>query len=328
MNPSSASSETNCARSRPDLGADRHVLESSGFGVRPDLSLVGWRTGSGCLVVCGPSPAGSARRPGSARWSARPSVSRRQVLLFHASACDGLTPPLDTGHRQGSTQAAPLAQDTPNGAPLSRGLGPTPGFDAIVKRFDASAVVHTCSSSRRTPDPLPCGPFPRSLPTPALDENDTAAVWALRLPGEPGGPTSITSTARSTLTTFYIATSSLSGHTSQTCFSVRDVDHHRLLGDRGAEPLDLLPRRGHRRLLPGLTRPARHRRSQRALLGDPADVHHRRTVNPPPLGRLPLRRLPVNTCRYSSYFSLGANRRRRRPGLLGSTPMLPNLLDR
>ena len=36
---------------------------------------------------------------------------------------------------------------------------------------------------------------------------------------------------------------------------------------------------------------------------------------------------PVNTCRYSSYFSLGANRRRR-PEPLGSTPMLPNLLDR
>ena len=178
-----------------------------------------------------------------------------------------------------------------------------------MKRFDASAVVHTCSSSRRTPDPLPCWPFPRSLPTPALDENDTAAVWALRLPGEPGGPTSITSTARSTLTTFYIATSSLSGHTSQTCFSVRDVDHHRLLGDRGAEPLDLLPRRGHRRLLPGLTRPTRHRRSQRvqrALLGDPADVNHRRTVHPPPLGRLPLRRLPVNTCRYSCRTSRSA----------------------
>ena len=113
MNPSSASSETNCARSRLDLGADRHVLESSGFGVRPDLSLVGWRTGSGCLVVWGPSPAGSARRPGSARWSARPSVSRRQVLLFHASACDGLTPPLDTGHRQGSTQAAPWLRTHP-----------------------------------------------------------------------------------------------------------------------------------------------------------------------------------------------------------------------
>jgi len=31
------------------------------------------------------------------------------------------------------------------------------GFDAIVLHFDASAVVHTCSSSRRVPDPLTAG---------------------------------------------------------------------------------------------------------------------------------------------------------------------------
>ena len=59
-----------------------------------------------------------------------------------------------------------------------------------------------------------CGPFPQSLPTPALDRHDTAAVWDLRLHGEPGGPTSITGTARSVLTTFYIADTFLSGRTS------------------------------------------------------------------------------------------------------------------
>jgi hypothetical protein len=32
-----------------------------------------------------------------------------------------------------------------------------PGFDAIVPPIDASAVVHTRSSSRRTPDPLTAG---------------------------------------------------------------------------------------------------------------------------------------------------------------------------
>jgi hypothetical protein len=38
---------------------------------------------------------------------------------------------------------------------------------------------------------------------------------------------------------------------------------------------------------------------------------------------------PVNALQVQlPYFSLGADRRRCRPGLLGSTPMLPNLLDR
>ncbi len=62
---------------------------------------------------------------------------------------------------------------------------------------EVRAVVHTCSSSRRTPDPLTASLFPQSLPTPALYRHDTAAVWVLRLHGEPGGPTSITGTARS-----------------------------------------------------------------------------------------------------------------------------------
>ena len=56
--------------------------------------------------------------------------------------------------------------------------------------------------------------FPQSLPTPALDRHDTAAVWALRLHGEPGGPASITSTARFGSTIFYIVTPFLSGHTA------------------------------------------------------------------------------------------------------------------
>ena len=43
-----------------------------------------------------------------------------------------------------------------------------PGFDAIVPPIDASAVVHTCSSSRRTPDPLTAA-FSATLTTPALN---------------------------------------------------------------------------------------------------------------------------------------------------------------
>src|SRR6516165_2743548 len=104
----------------------------------------------------------------------RSSVSRRQVLLFHASARDELTPPI---HRTppGQHAARPLAQGSPYGRAFVPEIPTTSGFGAVVLRFDASAVVHPCSSSRRTPDPLN-GPFPQSLPTPALDRHDTAAV--------------------------------------------------------------------------------------------------------------------------------------------------------
>jgi hypothetical protein len=47
-----------------------------------------------------------------------------------------------------------------------------------------------------------------------LNRLDTAALWDLRLCSEPGGPTSITSTARFVLTIFYIVNTPLSGHTT------------------------------------------------------------------------------------------------------------------
>jgi hypothetical protein len=43
-----------------------------------------------------------------------------------------------------------------------------PGFDAVVPPIDASAVVHTRSSSRHPPDPLTAGLF-ATLTTPALN---------------------------------------------------------------------------------------------------------------------------------------------------------------
>jgi hypothetical protein len=93
-----------------------------------------------------------------------PPVSRRQVLLFHASACDELTPPL---HRAppGPHTGSSLAKDTPTqrraGVPRQfHG----PGFDAIIGSFDASAVVHSHSSSRRVPDPLVAGLFHSRFP--------------------------------------------------------------------------------------------------------------------------------------------------------------------
>src|SRR5215469_8470366 len=44
------------------------------------------------------------------------------------------------------------------------GILRSPGFDAIVPPIDASAVVHTRSSSRRPPDPLTAGLFPQRSP--------------------------------------------------------------------------------------------------------------------------------------------------------------------
>ena len=80
-----------------------------------------------------------------------PSLSGRQVLLFRASARDELTPPL---HRAPPGQHAgrPLAEGTQHARAFVPGTMRLPGFDAIVPPIDASAVVHTRSSSRRTPN--------------------------------------------------------------------------------------------------------------------------------------------------------------------------------
>ena len=114
---------------------------------------------------------------------------------------------LYTGHRQASTQAAAWLRARHPGRAFVPGTTSSPGFDAIVGLFRCvSSGSHTFVFSSHT-RPAGCGPFPQSLPTPALDRHDTAAVWDLRLHGEPGGPTSITGTARSVLT---ISTSSSS----------------------------------------------------------------------------------------------------------------------
>ena len=92
-----------------------------------------------------------------------PPLSGRQVLLFHASACGELTPPL---HRAPPGQHAghPRAESTPARRAFVPGALRSPGFDAIVPPIDASAVVHTRSSSRRPPDPLTAGLFPQRSP--------------------------------------------------------------------------------------------------------------------------------------------------------------------
>jgi len=100
-------------------------------------------------AACGPPSRGQGRVT-PVTW---PSLSGRQVLLFHASACDELTPPL---HRAPPGQHAgrPLAEGTPPWRAFVPGVLRSPGFDAIVPPIDASAVVYTRSSSRHSPDPL------------------------------------------------------------------------------------------------------------------------------------------------------------------------------
>src|SRR5260370_11406141 len=95
------------------------------------------------------------------------AISGRQVLLFHASARDELTPPL---HRTppGQHAGSPLTEDTPKRDAFVPGIMYVPGCDVTIGSFDASAVVHACSSSRRIPDPSQRA-FSVTLTTPALN---------------------------------------------------------------------------------------------------------------------------------------------------------------
>jgi hypothetical protein len=112
---------------------------------------------------------------------------------------------LYTGHHQGSTQAAPLAEGTPSRRAFVPGVLRSPGFDAIVPPIDASAVVHTRSSSRRPPDPLTAGLFPQRSPPRLLTDAACGGLGSPPALANPEGPTSITGTARFVPATFYIA---------------------------------------------------------------------------------------------------------------------------
>ena len=71
---------------------------------------------------------------------------------------------LYTGHHQGHTQAAPRLRARPEWHAFVPDPPTRSGFDAVVFSFDASAVVHTRSSSRRTPAPLSAGLLPQRSP--------------------------------------------------------------------------------------------------------------------------------------------------------------------
>ena len=144
----------------PAPGLHRHYPASSPLRAGPPQ----------CLAVLSRSRLGAARGSPSRGQGANithfdwPTVPRRLVLLFHASACDELTPPL---HRAppGQHTGRPLAEGTPPRRAFVPGVMRAPGFGANVRHFDASPVVHSRSSSRRAPDPLTAGLFPhRSRP--------------------------------------------------------------------------------------------------------------------------------------------------------------------
>jgi len=121
------------------------------------------RLGTPPLAVCAACGPPSHGHTGTLAPLTRPLLSGRQVLLFHASARDELTPPL---HRAPPGQHAghPLTESTPaRRAFVPEAMRPS-GFDAIVPPIDASAVVHARSSSRHAPDPLTAGLFPQRSP--------------------------------------------------------------------------------------------------------------------------------------------------------------------
>ena len=85
---------------------------------------------------------------------------------------------LYTGHRRGHIQAAPRLR-AHRGEPLSQDHPQIPVSMPSLFRFDASAVVHTCSSSHRTPAPLTARRQPQRSPPRLLTD---AACGGLESP--------------------------------------------------------------------------------------------------------------------------------------------------
>jgi hypothetical protein len=157
------------------------------------LPLAGWpRADLTCPAPFAPAPLqGSHRyygpvRPCASRYSASCGVCRLRVSLLRpggnlhpfrlavGSEATGSPIPCQRLRRAHATytpgtaraagREAPWLRDTP-WARLCPGEEPKiSGFDAIFWTFDASAVVRSCSSSRRSPYPLVAGLLPqRSL---------------------------------------------------------------------------------------------------------------------------------------------------------------------
>ena len=100
------------------------------------------------------------------------------------------------------------------GAPFSRRYSTPPVSMPSFSLSGASAEVHTCSSSRRSPRPLKSGLFRSRFPPRLLTGMTLRRFGLSACTANPEGLSSITSTARSGSTTFYIVTPFLSGRTT------------------------------------------------------------------------------------------------------------------
>ena len=117
----------------------------------------------GTLALAVFAACGSPSR-GQKPW---PSLSGRQVLLFHASACDELTPPIHRAPPGPHTGSSPT-EDPPRRA-FVPGPPTDPGFDAIVVSFRCvSSGSHMFVFSSHT-RPANSETSPAALTTPALD---------------------------------------------------------------------------------------------------------------------------------------------------------------
>jgi hypothetical protein len=128
-------------------------------------------TGPSPLLRAGPSlcPASVLCRSRIQPLAVLPLDARRRQYRDDRFSCSMPAPTtssrhLYTGHRQDDKQAASWLRARPTGAPLSREAPPIPVLMPNLGDFDASAVVHTRSSSRRTPDPVTPGLFHSRFP--------------------------------------------------------------------------------------------------------------------------------------------------------------------
>ncbi len=122
----------------------------------------------GTLPLAVSAACGSPSRDQRANFTRiRSSLSGRQVLLFHASACDELTPPIHRAPPEPHTGSS-LAEGSPWQA-FVPGPPTGPGFDAVVVSFRCVSSgshmfvfsSHTCPADSETST--------ATLTTPALD---------------------------------------------------------------------------------------------------------------------------------------------------------------
>jgi hypothetical protein len=152
----------------------------------------------------------------------RPGGHLHPFMLADSSGTTGSPVPCQRLQRAHATFTPDTARTTYRPPPDSKrhnlrafipGQPSVPSFDVITKHFDASSVVHSRSSSRRTPDPLKAGLFRSRFPPRLLTGMTPRRFGIPACTANPEGQTSITNTARLATVTSYITATPLSGHT-------------------------------------------------------------------------------------------------------------------